>query len=236
MQAEGNFRRRHLPHWDVEGRPFFVTACLAGRIPASGLSRILKHRNELNQRPRPQQYSFEEWEHAKHKLLFKFVDDLLDRQPAVRHLEDPRQAQIVFDAFLHFSDERYALLAFVVMPSHIHWLFRPDESWSLEALRKQPNTRHRRTPREIIVHSVQSYTATMCNRIRGGAGSYWQSETFDHWARDDEEMMRIIDYIESNPLKAGLVTRAEDWPWSSARVRANANLRVGDRILRSHVG
>ena len=45
----------------------------------------------------------------------------------------------------------------------------------------------------------------MCNRVRGESGNYWQSETFDHWARDDAEMYRIIEYIERNPVHAGLV-------------------------------
>ena len=38
--------------------------------------------------------------------------------------------------------------------------------------------------------------------------------------RDDGEFYRIIAYIENNPVKAGLVAPAEEWPWSSARMRA----------------
>ena len=106
------------------------------------------------------------------------------------------------DAFLHFADERYSL-AFVVMPSHHHWLFLPNEDWSLRAVKQLRQKRAKmRTPREIISHSIQSYTSTMCNRIRGKSGSYWQTETFDHWARDEAEMYRIIHYIETNPVKA----------------------------------
>ncbi len=54
----------------------------------------------------------------------------------------------------------------------------------------------REDSREIISHSIQSYTATMCNRIQGQTGPYWQHETFDHWARDEAETLRIIQYIE----------------------------------------
>ena len=70
----------------------------------------------------------------------------------------------------------------------------------------------------------------MCNRARGESGSYWQTETFDHWARDEAELFRIIDYIERNPVKAGLVERPEDWRWSSARLRAIAGTKPGDPI------
>ena len=123
------------------------------------------------------------------------------------------------------------------MPSHHHWLFVPDEAWSIDAVEQ---SRHNgckpRTPREIISHSIQSYTSTICNRILGAAGSYWQTETFDHWARDDGELLRIIAYIENNPVKAGLVERPEDWPWSSARIRKRAGLQPGDAIRKLHVG
>ena len=76
----------------------------------------------------------------------------------------------------------------------------------------------------------------MCNRIRGKSGSYWQTETFDHWARDDAEMYRIIDYIENNPVKTGLVENPQHWRWSSAYIRAAAGLNAREAILRSHVG
>lgn len=237
MTQDGIFRRRHLPHWDVEGKPVFITACLDGSISSAGLSRIRKYRIELDERPRPYDFSENEWEHIKHKMVFKIVDELLDHQSPVKYLEDERQAQIVQDAFLHFADERYALLAFVIMPSHHHWLFVPVEAWSLDAVEQsRRNERKQRTPREIISHSLQSYTSTMCNRIRGQSGSYWQTETFDHWVRDDDELYRIIAYIENNPVKAGLVERPEDWRWSSARIRSLAGLKLGDAIRKLHVG
>ena len=117
------------------------------------------------------------------------------------------------------------------MPSHHHWLFLPDESWAIDAVRMATaNGRQEKTPREIISHSIQSYTATMCNRVRGATGQYWQQETFDHWARDEAEMLRIIRYIEMNPVKAGLVRSPEEYPWSSARVRHQLGLRPNDPI------
>ncbi len=165
--------------------------------------------------------------------MFAFVDDLLDGQTPVQHLADDRQAEIVQNGFLHFANQRYRLLAFAVMPSHHHWLFLPDEAWSLAAVQEaRRNTGREKTPREIISHSIQSYTATMCNRIRGETGPYWQHETFDHWARDEAETLRIIQYIERNPVKAGLVLSAEDYRWSSARIRKMLGLAPGQPIPR----
>lgn len=231
MAETGIFRRRHLPHWDVEGHPVFITACLDGSISAAGLTNVRNYRDELERRQKPESLSIVEWEHQKHKLLFALVDDLLDHQSPVQHLADERQAEIVQNAFRHFAGIRYQLLAFVVMPSHHHWLFLPDEKWFLEAIQSSLRADGQcRTAREIISHSIQSYTATMCNRVRGQPGSYWQAETFDHWARDDEEILRIIRYIEQNPVKAGLVAKPEEWLWSSAKLRARNGTRPGEPI------
>ena len=50
---------------------------------------------------------------------------------------------------------------------------------------------------------------------------FWQAESYDHWVRNEPEYFRIAAYVENNPVKAGLVERAEDFSWSSA----NANER-----------
>ena len=67
---------------------------------------------------------------------------------------------------------------------------------------------------------MKGYTALEANRILGQTGeTFWQNESFDHWPRDQDEFFRIVDYIENNPVKAGLVDRPEDWIWSSAAER-----------------
>jgi len=234
MSTEGIFRRRHLPHWDVAGHPIFITACLDGSIGAAGLKKIRDYRAELDAQPRPSGLSEEEWELRKNKLVFAVVDDLLDHHSPVRYLADERQAKIVQDAFLHFAGERYKLLAFVVMPSHHHWLFLTDEEWAANAVKLSgAGGKEKKSPREIISHSIQSYTANMCNRVRGETGTYWQTETFDHWARDDDERLRIIDYIERNPVAAGLVLKPEDWPWSSARLRSLTGVERGGALFKT---
>lgn len=60
------------------------------------------------------------------------------------------------------------------------------------------------------------------------AKTLWQDESYDHWARDEEEMVRIIQYIENNPVQAGLCRRPEDWPWSSAFCRERLGWNQGE--------
>ena len=75
------------------------------------------------------------------------------------------------------------------------------------------------TPRERIVHSVNLFTSTACNRLLNRRGRFWQAESYDHWIRDPDELDRVISYIELNPVKAGLADSPEAWPFSSASHR-----------------
>ena len=127
----------------------------------------------------------------------------LDDEPACRWLESPELARIVVDALFHFAGERYELFAFVVMPSHLHWVFRPLPDWA-ERLPTARTDGRVLTPRERIVHSLNLFTATTCNRLLNRCGRFWQAESYDHWVRDPDELDRIIAYIEHNPVKAGL--------------------------------
>jgi REP element-mobilizing transposase RayT len=68
-----------------------------------------------------------------------------------------------------------------------------------------------------LLGSLKGATAREANRILGRTGeSFWQAESYDHWVRNADEFDRIVAYIESNPVKAGLVGRPEEYPWSSA--------------------
>ena len=77
------------------------------------------------------------------------------------------------------------------------------------------------------------------NAGRKEPGLLWQPRFFDRALRSVREYYEKVEYIHLNPVRAGLVKRAEDWPWSSvhdysgslsAGVSANPILAV-DRIL-----
>lgn len=174
MQSSEIFRRRNLPHWDVPTAAYFVTVCLEGSIPARGLLDLQSYRTELKRRPRPRDQTPEDWAQTQWQLSFGRSDEWLDRAAAIRFLEDPRLAQIVVDALYFFAGQRYDLLGYVVMPSHLHWVFQPLEPW-VSTLKPARRTR---TPRERIVHSIDSYTASRCNEIMGREAAFWQREPY----------------------------------------------------------
>jgi len=122
-------------------------------------------------------------------------------------LRDPRIARLIEDALVHFDGVRYRLLGWVVMPNHVHVLAE------LVAGHRLPD----------IVHSWKSFTAKEANRTLGRNGHFWQEEYFDRYIRDETHLARALDYIHENPVKAGLVSRSEDWPFGSARRRGRAD-------------
>ena len=91
------------------------------------------------------------------------------------------------------------LIAYVVMLNHVHLLIDPQ------------------VPMKRITAGIKGVSARDANRVLGRTGqTFWQAESFDHWVRDTAEGAKIKDYVQQNPVKAGLVGSAEQWPWSSA--------------------
>jgi putative transposase len=85
------------------------------------------------------------------------------------------------------------------MPNHVHMLATPS------------------VPLPQMMKSLKSITAKRANQLLGLTGKpFWQEESYDRLVRDDREFERIWSYIENNPVRAGLVSRADGFLWSSA--------------------
>lgn len=119
-------------------------------------------------------------------------------------LKGPEAAAAIESALLHFDGERYRLLAWCVMSNHVHVIAQQLEGWPLAS----------------VVHSWKSFTANGVNRVLCRSGPVWQREYFDRFMRNDDHLSSTIAYVENNPVAAGLVEKAHEWRWSSARLRA----------------
>ena len=103
----------------------------------------------------------------------------------------------------------------------MHVLFVPydldasQEEWPLE-----PGERDdAKSPLSSIMHSLKGFTAHEANKLLRRSGAFWQHESYDHWVRDEDELERIVDYTNGNPVGAKLAPRAHDWSWGSAHDR-----------------
>ena len=60
---------------------------------------------------------------------------------------------------------------------------------------------------------LEGATAHRINKLLRRSGPVWEEESFDHVLRSDESLKKKCEYIRQNPVKAGLVERAEDYKW-----------------------
>ena len=64
-----------------------------------------------------------------------------------------------------------------------------------------------------ILQCMKSATAHRINKLLHLSGPVWQEESFDHVLRSDESLKEKCEYIRQNPVRRGLVQRAEDYRW-----------------------
>jgi REP element-mobilizing transposase RayT len=67
-----------------------------------------------------------------------------------------------------------------------------------------------------LLQSIKGYSAREANKLLGRTGPFWQSESYDHWIRDEAEFERVRRYIANNPVRRGLVAKPKITPRSSA--------------------
>jgi putative transposase len=181
---KGWHSRGYLPHFDQPGLLQGITFRLHDSMPAE----LRSEWERLIQIKQPDR------RHAR-------IQEYLDAGRGSCWLADAPIGSLVEDALLYFDNERYRLLAWVVMPNHVHVL--------IEIVPGHPLS--------DILYSWKSYTGRMANRLLAREGDFWHVDYYDRFIRDEKHLERAVLYIHGNPVKAGLVERAEDWPWSSAR-------------------
>ena len=201
------FYRRNLPHIQPPGATMFVTSMLDGAIPAhiqrQLSSEALYLTSLLEKIADPLQKA--EQTYIEMKRLFGRWDSELDRlnEKSPRRLANTEIAQIVAEN-LHSLDGKYCrLLAYTIMPNHVHTVFIPHE--------EEPDHYFAISK---IMHAWKRSSAVQANQLLGRSGKFWQHENYDHYARDGDELQRIIDYVKNNPVKAGLVQNWSDWRWT----------------------
>jgi putative DNA methylase len=195
--------RRHLPHFIPEGFPIFVTWNLKGALPRTVQERLCLEQARLERQRSRAGETTTDRQIREQKILFAIADFYLDTvREGPLYLKVPTAANIVESSILFGAGSRYELFAWCVMANHVHVLFKPTIKFSK------------------ILQGMKGYTDREINRIQNTTGRVlWQDESYDHFSRDDAEFLRIIEYVENNPVKAGLCSSPGEWRWSSARHR-----------------
>jgi putative transposase len=167
--------RRRLPHFQPDCATLFITFRLYGTLPL----------------------------HFGHDgRSFVTADRELERATlGPDWLKRPQIADCVTRVVLDGDRVRawYNLIAFVVMPNHVHLLIEP------------------KVPAPRITKYVKGVSAKEANALLGRTGQrFWQVESYDRWVRSVEERRNIIRYIEFNPVRANLAPEPRLFRYSSA--------------------
>jgi type I restriction enzyme R subunit/putative DNA methylase len=203
----GWHERGYLPHCDFPNLVQFVTFRLEDSMPAARRGEwehLLKIEPVVNRRLKLEEY--------------------LDRGVGECPFRDERVARLAEDALLHFHNDRYELLAWCVMPNHLHVLVdvrmtplsQIVQNWKVHIENQARKTLkpERRAPSRRESNAEIDWPGR-CPALR----LKWQREYWDTFMREAEQERKAIRYIENNPIKAGLCQTPEQWAFSSARFR-----------------
>lgn len=198
-KAKGWHSRGYLPHYDDGAAMQSITYRLWDALPADVVA----------------------------KLEEQALSDDRHREEIERHLDSghgscllrkSENAEIVAEGWRHFDGTRYRLHAWVVMPNHVHVLIEPLAGHTVgEILQAEKSF----TAKAILAGGVGLRPA---GKMKAGGmpalpanRHVWQPDYYDRFIRNERHFAAAVDYIHQNPVKAGLIVQAEEWPWSSAR-------------------
>ncbi len=196
---------RHLPHIQPPGATLFITFRLAGSIPVAVAAALCEEAERIQAEMERAPDSPERVEriYLEQRRFFGKWDALLDSGTGPRWLSHPEIATLVAECIRRFDGQRYQLVAYCIMSNHVHVVLTP--------LLKTENEYY---PLAQIMHTMKGYTAGRANRLLGRTGDFWLHESYDHYVRSPAELLRIVTYVVNNPVKAGLITDWQAWPWT----------------------
>jgi REP element-mobilizing transposase RayT len=203
--------RGRLPHWAKEEGLYFITFHLADSLPKSVLAKIAeRHRilvaaKQTNAHLLPEQKTLlASYSHAR-------IEEYFDRGAGACPFLDARIAGAMAAALRFRQGKHYRLLAWCIMPNHVHVVTRLFPGRELAK----------------VVRAWKNFSAKAANHALGRKSRFWRREYYDRLIRNADELTRAIQYVAENPAKAGL----KDWPWvwsAASEAHATAGQEVGN--------
>jgi putative transposase len=195
IPPDGWKSRGYIPHFDAPGVVQHITFHLADSLPRTALERMESQLLNLE-------------DSLQAAARRKRIQEFLDRGIGSCILADPRCAVIMERALLYGDSSQYRLLAWCIMPNHVHVLISQIDGWPLSK----------------IVQSWKRHSSRLINQIvspvdRGQqTTSLWQRDYWDRFIRNHRHFLEAQHYIDENPVAARLCQSAGEWRWGSAWV------------------
>jgi putative transposase len=134
--------------------------------------------------------------YADQASTFNVTIDALERRPYF----DQRKFNSEVVAILQGLAQRHQcpIKIYCLMPTHLHLLISPGTRSLID-----------------FIGEFKKKTSDLARETRG-IPQLWQRSFFDHRLRPHESAAEQYDYIRANPVRAGLVTHPNDWPWTGS--------------------
>ncbi len=113
------------------------------------------------------------------------IDNYLDNSTNGAYLNG-KIVDIIKDLLFKFDKEYYDLIAFAIMPNHIHIVILPKKKLS------------------VIMKMLKGNSSIQINKILNKKGVFWAREYYDKVIRDEKQFYNTIEYVLNNPFKANL--------------------------------
>jgi len=221
LEEEKIYYHRHLPHYQPEYSTFHVVFWLAGSLPSYVIEELKQEQEQLKYKANEVRNMHIQRRQSSQlrKLYFERFDALLDNASnGPTWLKEPEVAMIVKEAIDYRDGNVFNIMAYCIMPNHVHMLFEPLLC-NVSGLTEPTNEKKGRDSVSTykvtkIMESLKKYTALRANRILQRSGHFWQHESYDHVIQDGDELENTLWYILFNPVKAGLIDDWTKWKWS----------------------
>ncbi|MEO7098671.1 MAG: transposase [Luteolibacter sp.] len=174
--------RKHgdnLPHWQQADAMQFVTFRLGDALPAERV-RYWKEQRRIWLLNFPKPWDAEIESEYNRRFTWK-IESWLDESTGSCLLKDSDAREILSTSLMRFQGDRVRHEAWVIMPNHVHLLFKPL------------------VPIEKLIQAWKSFSA-----LKIGKGSIWQRNYRDTLIRDRDHFINAVRYIRNIPVKAGL--------------------------------
>ncbi|MDI6766614.1 MAG: hypothetical protein QME52_07310 [Bacteroidota bacterium] len=227
MEEENIYYRRNLPHYQPSHASYFITFRLSDSLPSEVIIKLKEEYEvegeQFEKLIDPDAKKRELDDHRKR--YFEKFDEFLDKHTdGPKWLKEERVAQIVADVIFYRDGKEYELIAYCIMPNHVHMVVNVERSDDVERtlVRAEPDNRtevrstvsYKDYQLTKILRKIKGSTARECNKILNRSGAFWQHESYDHVIRNAKEFNNIVWYVLNNPVKARLVDDWQKWKWS----------------------
>ncbi len=185
--------RGRLPHWEKEEGLYFITFHLGDSLPKQALHEMVERNKILTAAKRSGVRLTPAQEVFVARYSQKRIEEYIDRGVGECLFRDPRIADAMSRALCFWHGKRYRLVAWCVMPNHVHVVCRMLPGQILSD----------------VLKGWKGYSAREANRILDRRERIWRPEYYDRLIRGGGEFERAVQYVVSNPDRA----RLWDWKW-----------------------